>query len=160
MPEGCEVPDEHNILAVSDRALPLLKRTARLRIFAGVLAAGGVFWGLFCLPLMIVGVPIRTIPTFGPGYLVTAGYIMRALMASPPSGLAVVLARAMWWLSALVQGAWLSWLILGLIENPYDSTIWTPFGVLILLWWTFAFAVSVYGIFNEPREATAEKPKA
>jgi hypothetical protein len=115
----------------------------RLAIF---LAIGGVLWRLFCLPFLILGVPWRALPTFGPGYLVTVGYLVRAC-CNPPIRLRV----AIWLLSALVQGAWLL-LALGLVvQGEYFDDYYKAFtfGVVILAWWTFAFAASVYGVLHD-----------
>jgi hypothetical protein len=117
------------------------------------LAIGGMLWGLFCLPFLLLGDPLRTIPTFGPGYVVTFGYLVRAIYT--PS---IRLRVGIWLLSALVQGAWLLWSLSGVLTGEYFSDYYKAFifGIIILVWWAFAFAASVYGIFTDrfPRGAT------
>ena len=116
------------------------------RKLAILLAIGGVLWGLFCLPFMILGVPWRAFPTFGPGYFVTVGYLVRAC-CNPPTWVRVTI----WLLSALVQGAWLLLALALVVRGEYFSDYYKAFlfGVIILAWWSFAFAASVYGLLND-----------
>lgn len=141
-------------------AIVTIRRTAQLRMLARVLAVGGGFWSVFCLPLLLGGVATRTIPTLGPGYLITAGYVIRAVMPNPPSAEGARWARRIWCLSAVVQGVWLGWWWSGAIENPRDHTLMSPFGISIMLWWTFATIASLYGVFAEPRPTDASEGPA
>lgn len=125
------------------------QQAARLRRLARVLALGGFLWSLFCLPLMLVGVPVRTVLIFGPGYFVTVGYFARAIMPNPPSAAAYLWARSIWWTSAVVQGTWLGWWLSAVIENLRGPTVITPFGIVVTVWWTFATLASIYGALTE-----------
>jgi hypothetical protein len=113
----------------------------KLRVVAGALAVGGVLWGLFCLPFMVAGTLLAW-ACFGPGYLVTGAYIVRCF-TTPPLGWR----RAIWAASALVQGAWLLWALDGVRQGAWFSGF--AFEFVTLGWWTFAFAVSVYGVIAE-----------
>jgi len=118
------------------------------RSFAVVLSFGGVCWGIFCLPFLFWN-PSYSLPVFGPGYVVTVGYLVRAF-----STLSLVSRIGIWLLSALVQGAWLIWALCGIFRGAWFRGY--AFEVVTLGWWIFAFAVSVYAICTERDEKTAE----
>jgi len=103
-------------------------------LLAVILAIGGTGWGLFLLS----GGPIALIlPPFTAGYLVTIGYVCRAL--SQPH---LEVRRGIWVASLLVQGAWM--LLLGipsLLECGPNS---------FAVWWAFATTASVAGLLLEP----------
>lgn len=77
------------------------------RLIAGILAIGGCSWGILFLPLLVrKNVSPLAIMVFGPGYLVTFGYLVR-LFGTPPLAW-----RYLIWISSLVvQGAWIVWMI-------------------------------------------------
>jgi hypothetical protein len=122
--------------------------TKHLRILAALLATGGVGWGLLCLPVLLDFDPAwkRALLLFVPGYLVTAGYLVRCIGRPSPTW-----GRAIWGASALVQGAWLAYHIgqtvaqRDLSEYLISSAFLIPGG-----WWIFSFAASVYGLLVEP----------
>lgn len=111
------------------------------RITAACFAVGGLLWSLFCLVFVVFGDFTRSILLFGPGYLVTMGYVYRALWT--PSNLA---RRVIWGLSALVQGAWLYWFITNVIEYGLRGT---KFDFVALTWWTVTFAMSIYAFAKD-----------
>src|SRR5436190_21516336 len=75
-----------------------------VRIIAALLGTGGCLWGAFCLVALIAfGFPLLGVLWFVPGYVVTAGYLLRAISAPSPGICCVI-----WVLSLLVQGVWLS----------------------------------------------------
>jgi len=47
------------------------------RLLAVILSIGGICWGIFCLPFLFWN-PSDSILIFGPGYVVTIGYLVRA----------------------------------------------------------------------------------
>lgn len=100
---------------------------------------------------MISGSRYHAIPILGPGYAVTLGYIVRVFMPAHLSGDAVVGAKRIWRFSALVQGAWLGFWLCAVLFNPFDRTIWSLLGLVVTLWWSFAFAASVYAVYAEGR---------
>jgi hypothetical protein len=119
-----------------------------LRILAGVLAVGGIAWGLFCLPLLLdFDSPLKLL-LFGPGYLVTAGYLVRCL--GRPS---LTWRRSIWGASALIQGAWLASLVGQTIARRgfFGNLNATALSILGG-WWLFGFSASVYGFLYEPAE--------
>lgn len=103
------------------------------RLIAVVLALGGSGWGVFLLlafgPAVLFPVP------FGVGYVVTAGYILRA--STTP---AIGLRRLIWGASVLVQGAWLCLGIADLGRTGPNLFFW---------WWAFATAASVVALTTE-----------
>jgi hypothetical protein len=122
------------------------KGMKHLQLLARFLAAGGVLWGLFCLPMVLdIDSPLK-VAMFAPGYLVTVGYFVRGFTRTPPGR-----ARAIWGLSSLVQGAWLAafaWSALtgrGFLRSTYP----------VAGWWGLSFIASVYGWMAEPRSRPA-----
>ena len=113
----------------------------KIRILAGILAVGGLLWGLFCLIFIVAGDTAKALMLFGPGYVVTVGYIVRCCSLPP-----LAWRRAIWGLSGLVQGAWLLWALSGVVQSGFRGF---AFEFITLAWWLFAFAVSVYGLVAE-----------
>ena len=117
----------------------------RFRLLAAVLAVGGVLWGLFCLPIFVNNEHVeRPIMVFGPGYVVTIGYICRILWTMDRD-----LRRLVWGASALVQGAWLCWFLIGILNQGFRGF---AFQYLALSWWTFSFLVSAYALIVDVSE--------
>jgi hypothetical protein len=122
----------------------------RFRILASALAVGGVVWGLFCLPFFIIGDISRSLMLFGPGYLITIGYICRTFW-TPISEWR----RMIWGTSAIVQGAWLTWV---LIEATKRGLRGIAFEYISLGWWAFAFLASLYGVVRDVDEPGKRLP--
>jgi len=129
-----------------------------LRILAALLAAGGILWGLLCFEAFMDHVrhadsfdSLLKLLIFVPGYLITAGYLTRCL--SKPS---LAWRRVIWGASALIQGAWLIFL---LWETVAGQGFFGNLNLVAFLtfggWWAFAFACSVYGLAVEPRKRFA-----
>jgi hypothetical protein len=114
------------------------------RSLAVVLSIGGVGWGLFCLPFVFWS-PLGWILVFGPGYVVTIGYLVRAF-----STMSLGSHIGIWLLSALIQGAWLIWALSWVFQGAWFRG--HTFEVVILGWWVFAFAASMYAICTERNE--------
>jgi hypothetical protein len=67
------------------------------RLLAILLALGGCYWGVLLSPWMLrADVSPLAIAIYGPGYLVTLGYIVRSLTTPPPP------ARILIWVSSLL----------------------------------------------------------
>jgi hypothetical protein len=116
-----------------------------------LLALGGTFWGVLLAPwLFQPGVSPVAWVVFGPGYLVTIGYVIRAI-GTPPRG-----ARYLIWVSSLlIQGAWLLWLIWDVTERVAEGrSVNEP--SLMAAWWLFATVSSVVGLLTE-RPTMAEQ---
>ena len=114
------------------------------RILAGVLALGGSCWGILLSPWLFQrdASPLAWV-VFGPGYVVTVGYIIRTF-STPPLGVR----RLIWIASLLVQGAWLLWIIWGISERlAAGNTVNEP--ILVVGWWLFATGASVAGLVTE-----------
>jgi hypothetical protein len=114
------------------------------RLLAVILSIGGICWGIFCLPFLFWN-PSYSMLIFGPGYVVTIGYLVRA--CSTPSLESRV---GIWILSALVQGIWLIWACCGIFQGARFRG--HAFEFVTLGWWVFAFVASVYAILNERYE--------
>ncbi len=109
------------------------------RIIAIVLALGGTFWGVF---LLLGFGPAALFPfPFGVGYVVTAGYIVRAV--SVPS---LGVRRAIWIASFVVQGAWLQSVGLPDLLRTGPN--------VFSVWWGFATVASVIAIATEHGSAS------
>jgi hypothetical protein len=129
------------------------------RLLAVLLALGGCFWGLLLSPwLFRPDVSPLAVAVFGPGYLVTLGYIVRSV--STP---ALTARRLIWGVSILVQGSWLAWIVWGMSEKVVAGRMPNE-SVLPVAWWVFATAASVAGLLAEgPKHAepsaTADRPR-
>jgi hypothetical protein len=110
----------------------------RFRLLSGLLSIGGCLWGLFCLYFIILGNTAYTLLLFGPGYVITFGYIVRAV-GSP----SVTFKRLIWGTSAILQGSWLAWGTYLLIHDGLRSIV---FDFVTTGWWGFAFFASAYGL--------------
>lgn len=126
----------------------------KMKVMAGALAAGGIFWGVICLILIYeADYHAKVALLFAPGYCITAGYIFRCFARHP----SLFACRAVWFFSLLVQGAWLLWFILGALllhtfnvsSNSWvvglaqglDSSPLTRF--IYVSWWLVAVAISI-----------------
>ncbi len=125
VPEGTREAAEGALRQVMPAKRPAVPRRGHVvRGLAALLAVGGSFWGYLCLSSMLAVLGGDAIPllVFGPGYLVTIGYLDLCLRVPSPGW-----QRAIWGASALVQGAWLLEFInsqlglRGLLENPWQS---------------------------------------
>lgn len=104
-----------------------------VQVVALFLALCGVLWGLVIL-LVAAGLG-GTSPTmvfvFSPGYLVTLGYIIRAICTPP-----FILRCAIWALSVVVQAAWL--VLVGLSDFNLGT-----------IWWSLATSASAWALWQE-----------
>jgi hypothetical protein len=138
----------------------------QMRIMAGALAVGGIFWEVICLILVwAADYHARVALLFAPGYCITAGYLFRCCSRHP----SLLARRAVWFFSLIVQGAWLLWYFLGAIllhifsvtSNSWvvglaqclDLSPLTRF--IYVSWWFVAVAISILGLLAEPNEAPA-----
>ena len=110
-----------------------------LRLLAGALATWGGLWGF----LLLIACPfsLQFVLVFGPGYVVTAGCLLRAI-----SELSYRVRLAIWGASALLQGAWFGFALL------HRSWIW-----LFLPWWGTATLLSIEAIGLEAVMAEHER---
>lgn len=105
------------------------------RLIAIALTMGGLFWGMF---LLLAFGPVALFPfPFGVGYLVTVGYIVRAVSV-PAFGIRM----AIWIASLMVQGYWLLLSIPDITRTGLN---------LISAWWLFATVRSGIAIAKERR---------
>jgi hypothetical protein len=119
-------------------------RIAFSRMIAGLLAAGGAYWGLMFLPLIFHAEhPIFPLLLFGPGYAVTLAYVIR-LFSTPP----LRARQFIWVLSILVQGGWLvCYVVVSLADGASIRRLAEP--ILIVFWWLFAFVGSITALIME-----------
>ena len=116
------------------------------RSLAILLAIGGCLWGLLLSPwLLRSDVSPLAVAVFGPGYLVTVGYIVRSVSTPPRAG------RLLIWLSSLlVQGAWLLFLIWEVIEKvAAGRSAAHDVANVMTAWWAFATVASVVGLLAD-----------
>jgi hypothetical protein len=113
------------------------------RIIAGLLAIGGIYWGVLLLPL-IPHAENQLLPllVFGPGYVVTLGYLIRVVTSPPLRGRQVI-----WGFSILVQGGWLVCYVVATLGGGAISRLAEP--NLIVAWWLFATVGSVVALMLE-----------
>jgi hypothetical protein len=132
--------------AAPDNSQDKLQALSEPRLVAMLLAVGGCFWGLLLLPwLFQPDVSPRALAVFGPGYLVTLGYIVRSV-TTPPRAVRYLI----WASSILVQGAWLVWLIWAVTEQlAAGRSVLRDIANLMTAWWVFATAASVVGLLTE-----------
>jgi hypothetical protein len=114
------------------------------RVIAVPLALGGCYWGLLLAPwLFQPGASPLALIAFGPGYLITFCYVVRAI-CTPAFGVR----RFIWVASILVQGAWALWITMAMAERAIGGhSINEP--LVIVAWWLFATVVSVVGLLAE-----------
>jgi hypothetical protein len=117
----------------------------RFRFFAGLLAAGGMFWGLLCIGTFF-DLNWGTL-AFIPGYIITVGYILRCFCAPR-----LLWRQTIWGTSAVVQSAWLVFFISGFPYTHFQSSSESGDSItkiaaltIVLTWWIFAIAISIYG---------------
>ena len=122
----------------------------KFRFLAGLLAAGGIFFGLLSSPIMF---RTRASLLFLPGYLITAGYIIRCV-----SNPRISWRRVIWVASVFVQGAWLFSIVAALIYTELTKghatadDVFSP--IVAWVWWIFALGVSIHGYrFDKTRAA-------
>ena len=124
------------------------------RSLAILLALGGCLWGLLLSPWLFQrDVSPLAIAVFGPGYLVTLGYIVRSISTPPPG------ARLLIWVSSLlVQGGWLLFLIWGVIEKLVaGGSVARDIANPATAWLVFATVASLVGLLADlPKEAEQE----
>jgi hypothetical protein len=119
------------------------------RLLAVLLALGGCFWGLLLSPWIFQpDVSPAAISGFGPGYLITLGYIVRSV-STPP----LMVRRLIWGASIIIQGSWLAWIIWAICEQVIAGhTLNEP--SLPVVWWLFATVASVVGLLAESAKPT------
>ncbi|MGA2441529.1 MAG: hypothetical protein ABSH08_11255 [Tepidisphaeraceae bacterium] len=132
---------------MSPTSWPGHKRIALLRIMAGMLAIGATFWAIFIGYLVIYDWP-QALLWFGPCYVVTAAYYWRAL-GHPSRNWC----RAIWGLSLLVQGAWLTTLIVYTFRGRVDDDRFTW---IITVWWAGSAVLSFIALLLDPGRAAAK----
>ncbi len=109
----------------------------KFRWIALLLAIGGCYWAFILVGLLSAENVWGFLLLFGPGYLVTFGYVVRAIW-----NVRVGWRRFIWIFSALVQGAWL--VVVG-YSNISSGLQMTPDRLAVLIWWSTATIASVYG---------------
>ena len=116
------------------------------RTVAGLLAIGGICWGALLLPLILRAEHLLLpLLVFGPGYIVTLAYLVRATTTPPLRG-----RQFIWVLSILVQGGWLAcYVVATLGTDGAIGRITEP--NVIVAWWVFATLASVVALMLEPR---------
>ena len=137
-----------------DDLLRLGEHSRLLRILAGVLAVLAMAWAAFGTVAMIEDGtwqrgPWRTnLLVFGSSYLIAGVLTWRAL--GRPS---LNWCRAIWALSALVQGAWL---LLILIETLFGRGGGGGLpGLLLMIGFGGSTCISLVGVWLEPRQPAA-----
>ena len=113
------------------------------QVLAALLAIGGLGWGVFLG--MLFGRtehPLQAALVFGPGYVVTLGYVLRVFMTPPLRWRLTI-----WLSSILLQGAWLTWYVVGTVGDGNFGQL-TQLNVLVV-WWFFATVISIAGLFAE-----------
>lgn len=121
------------------------------RMLALALAIGGCGWGLLLSPwLFRSDVSPLAVAVFGPGYVVTLGYIVRAITTPRPTVRVFI-----WSSSLLVQGGWLSYVTWGIVSAGELAA--KDFANGMTAWWAFATVVSAAGLFLDlPRSEATE----
>jgi hypothetical protein len=131
-----------------------MEHPMHFRFLAGVLAAGGIFWGFLCSVFMFHNLATLI---FIPGYIITVGYIVRCCYTPR-----LLWRRVIWGTSAVVQGAWLISIMGICIFSVYsdlrhagdveDDVLPIIFDSL---WWAFAFGISIYGFWFDKRQISS-----
>jgi hypothetical protein len=124
-----------------------MEHPMKFRFLAGLLAAGGVLWGLLASAFVF-----RTLASlvFIPGYIITVGYIIRCFSTPRLSW-----RRVIWGASVFVQGAWVIFYFgaYGVMYSSGDSHSVGDVANLMTLWWIFALGISIYGYRFDKRPA-------
>jgi hypothetical protein len=111
------------------------------------LAIGGLCWGALLAPFVFDGRnDVLPFLVFGPGYVVTSGYLIRAF-STPPLGIR----QGIWVLSLLVQGVWLVVESLQVL-NSFRSLSHLVSDLLSLSWWFVATVASVVALATEKKD--------
>ena len=122
-----------------------MQHPTHFRFLAGVLAAGGIFWGLLSAAAIKGSGSLVVSLVFIPGYIITLGYIIRCVYTPR-----LLWRRMIWGASTFVQGAWLVSIIAAMIygELRYGGvTAADVFGPIVCwLWWIFALGTSIYAV--------------
>jgi len=119
------------------------------RLIAVMLALAGLVWGVFLLAVALSSAGANWgffFAVFGPGYLVTIGYLLRAA-GTPP----LRVRQGIWVVSILVQGAWL---VLDVAENLPRSRPWESESLLLPGWWLLAVVCSTVALRLEKEANT------
>lgn len=124
--------------------IPVKMRLNIPRVIASLLALGACFWGILLSPLVAESSEKPMVfLTLGPGYGITLGYLILVLI--PP---ALPARLFIWGLSVLVQGAWLVWISVGLVQRLAQGGNWNE-PPLLAGWWLFATVGSIVGLLLE-----------
>ncbi len=123
------------------------------RIVAGLLAIGGIYWSVLLLPWMRQPENLLLkLFVFGPGYVVTLGYLIRVFASPPFLGRQVI-----WGASVLVQGGWLVCHVVATLGHEGGITrLAQP--ISVVAWWLFATVGSVVALLLEREEHGAQTP--
>jgi hypothetical protein len=126
-----------------------MEHPMRFRFLAGVLAAGGIFWGLLASGVILHFHTTASL-VFIPSYIITAGYIIRCIYTPQ-----LLWRRVIWGASAIVQGLWLV-SIVGIciwfyFEEGGSLEDYILHPIIAWVWWTFALGVSIYGFRFDKR---------
>lgn len=119
-------------------------REVAIRGISLILLFGGMFWGVLLAAIVYrTDKPLLVATILGPGYLVTLAYGYR-LFFRPR----IRIRQALWSLSILVQGGWLSTIVVAsLWENPpLRSFFQAP---IPSIWWTGATLISILALLLE-----------
>lgn len=112
-------------------------------IIASILVIGGIFWGILILPMFFGEKFIFVAIIFAPGYISTAGCLVRVFFKLP-----LPYRRIIWGISIVVQAGWLLWHIFASINAGVDfSRIFNP--PIIIGWWIAATLLSIVGLIVE-----------
>jgi len=141
-----EVDDPRSLLAPP---APANTVPAVPRFIAAVLAFNGIGCGLLMLPEMVATNAVRRL-TLAPFYLLTIGYLVRAL-AYPPLGMR----RLLWLLSILVHGLWTSYGLWLMATVPVYNLAY-----ILTAWWAGETAVSIWALLTERPDGAMETPRA
>ncbi|HEY1378253.1 MAG TPA: hypothetical protein VGF55_15745 [Gemmataceae bacterium] len=140
-------------MAVADDSRDQLHVNWLPRLLAAILALGGGYWGLILSPwLFQLDVSPLALVVFGPGYLVTLGYVVRAV--STPS---LSTRRFIWIASIIVQGGWLGFALWGIAEKVAAGRMPNE-PVLFEAWWALALVLSMAALLAEGVEQTTRCP--
>jgi hypothetical protein len=136
-----------------------MEHPMHFRFLAGVLAAGGILWGILSVAASTMSQSIVTWLVFMPGYIITIGYIIRCIYTPQ-----ILWRRVIWGASTLVQGLWVVFyfgalgygvLRYGVGVSSGDSiSIIGDVANLFMLWWIFALCISIYGYRFDKRPKT------
>jgi hypothetical protein len=118
-------------MSMSDE-LQTTERGVRIKVVSAILAGCGIAWGI--LLFMLSPAAPSNLILFS-GYAITIWYVVRTF-SEPPYHVR----ELMWFLSLVIQGAWLLFGLLG---------IGNLFGIFTGIWWLFATAASGWALAAE-----------